>query len=352
MDIQLLVDLWNTNALARSTMLIVGGVLASFLTRLIFAKLLLRLTRRTSTDLDDILVHGLGTPIFASILTLAVWFALHPWMPADTWANTLKGVLMTTLLMIWTVSLSRASRAMLDWLVEHQHKHQIISRRTLPVFDVSAKTLIYGGTLYLLFLAWSIDPTAWLASAGVIGLAVGFAAQDTLANLVSGLSILADAPYKLGDFLILDTGERGYVTEIGVRATRLMTLDDVEVIIPNAVMAGARIVNQSGGPEETFRLRLDVGVAYGSDIDLVRSTLITLANGHNDVVYHPSPICRFRAFGDSSLDFQLLAWVDNPRKQEAVVDALNSAIYKKFAELDIEIPYPKRDVYLYNQPSG
>lgn len=93
--------------------------------------------------------------------------------------------------------------------------------------------------VYFVFLAWQIDVTAWMASAGILGLAVSFAAKDTLANLFSGVFIVADAPYKLGDFIVLDSGERGEVTHIGIRSTRLLTRDDVEVTVPNSIMGNA-----------------------------------------------------------------------------------------------------------------
>ena len=116
-----------------------------------------------------------------------------------------------------------------------------------------------------------------LAGAGVIGIAVGFAARDTLANLISGVSIVADAPYKLGDYIVLDTGERGVVSSLGIRSTRLMTRDDVEVSIPNAVIGSAKIINESGGPWEKYRIRIPVGVAYGSDTELAHRLMLETA---------------------------------------------------------------------------
>ena len=131
----------------------------------------------------------------------------------------------------------------------------MVRPRTLPIFDIAARSVILCAAAYFVMLAWHIDVTAWLASAGIIGIAVGFAAQDTLANLFAGVFILADAPYKLGDYLVLENGDRGAVVEIGIRTTRLRTRDDVEIIVPNAVMANSRIVNQSGGPSSGFRVR-------------------------------------------------------------------------------------------------
>ena len=91
--------------------------------------------------------------------------------------------------------------------------------------------------------------------------------------------ILADAPYKIGDFVVLDSGERGEVTHIGIRSTRLLTRDDIQVTIPNSVMGNTKIINESGGPTEKFRIRVIVGVAYGSDIDQVREVLMPNCSG-------------------------------------------------------------------------
>jgi MscS family membrane protein len=116
--------------------------------------------------------------------------------------------------------------------------------------------------VYIIFSAWNIDMTVWLASAGIIGIAVGFAAKDTLANLFSGVFILADAPYKIGGFVVLDTAKRGEVTHIGIRNTRLLTRDDVEITVPNSIMGNTKIINESGGPSNTDCCRGRLWVRY------------------------------------------------------------------------------------------
>ncbi len=100
---------------------------------------------------------------------------------------------------------------------------------------------------------------------------------------------MADAPYKIGDFVVLDTGERGEITHIGIRSTRLKTRDDVEVTVPNSVMGNTKIINESGGPHEKFRIRVAVGVAYGSDIDKVREILMDIALNPMTVCEDPEP---------------------------------------------------------------
>ena len=145
----------------------------------------------------------------------------------------------------------------------------------------------------------------------------------------------------------LDTGERGRVTQVGLRSTRLLTRDDVEITIPNAVIANAKIINESGGPWEKERIRIRVGVAYGSDLQLVRRVLADAASGHPNVCTDPAPRVRFRSFGDSALEHELLCWIDEPVLRGRVVDALNTSVYEKLMAAGIEIPYPKRDVYLH-----
>lgn len=170
---------------------------------------------------------------------------------------------------------------------------------------------------YAILLVWDINITGLVASAGILGLALGFAAQDTIGNLFAGIAILADRPYKIGDFIILDTGERGKVTRIGLRSTSLLTRDDVEVSIPNGVMGSSKIVNEAGGPPGRYRIRTQVSAAYGSDIELVVEVLMAAAYDHRHTLAHPAPRVRFRTFGDSGLDLNCCAGLRSRRTAAA-----------------------------------
>jgi len=203
---------------------------------------------------------------------------------------------------------------------------------------------------YALLLVWGINPMGWLASAGIVGIAVGFAAKDTLANLFSGLFILADSPYQIGDFINLDSGERGKVTGIGMRSTRLLTRADVEITVPNAVIANAKITNESGGPYQKMRIRLPVGAAYGSDVDQVCAVLQRVGDEHAETCADPAPRVRMRGFGASSLDFELLAWIEAPQDRGRISHELFVQIYKAFIAEGIEIPFSKQDLYIKEFP--
>ena len=159
---------------------------------------------------------------------------------------------------------------------------------------------------------------------------------------------MADAPYKENDYINLDSGERGYVTNIGLRSTRLLTRDDIEITIPNSVIANSKIVNESGGPHEQERVRINIGVAYGSDIDKVRDILMGIAENNSNVSKLNIPRVRFRTFGDSSINFQLLFWIEKPEMRGRVSDEINTQIYKAFNKENIDIPFPQRTVHIKN----
>jgi len=189
-------------------------------------------------------------------------------------------------------------------------------------------------------MIWGINPVGLLASAGIVGIAVGFAAKDTLANLFSGVFILADRPYKLGDYVNLDGGERGKVTHIGIRSTRILTNDDIEVTIPNGVIGNEKIVNENGGTYHKRRVRINVQCAYSADLEKVEEVLLAVGNAEPRVCDYPATRVRYRSFGASGIDLQLSVWIEEPKDRGGVTHVLIKAIHKAFKENNIEIPYP------------
>jgi len=122
--------------------------------------------------------------------------------------------------------------------------------------------------------------------------------------------------------------------------------------VPNSIMGNSKITNQSGGPDPKFRIRVKIGVAYGTDIEHVREILMEIALAEALVTQTPEPRVRFREFGASSLDFELLCWIQDPELRGRTLDKLNVAIYNKFNEENIEIPYSKHDLYIKEMPSS
>lgn len=340
--------------LAVLAVVLVLSALLAWLVMVIMTNVIGRIAERTRIAWDDQLIHLLRRPVFWSIFLVGLLMAILPLNLSASRYGIVQSLVATILIIAWTGFLLKLVRLMLHAMTDGaaSDSQALVRLQTRPLFQNVAFIVVLMLSIYLVFRAWDIDMTAWLASAGIAGIAIGFAAKDTLANLFSGVFILADGPYKIGDYVVLDSGERGKVTHIGIRSTRLLTRDDVEITIPNAVMGNTRITNESGGPYEKFRLRVKVGVAYGSDIDQVKSVLMNVALDEPEVCDEPEPRVRFRQFGNSSLDLELLVWVENPEVRGRVLDLINTTVYKRFHEEGIEIPYSKHDVYIKQMPPG
>lgn len=334
----------------QALVLVVGFILVAWIFDRFIISTLKRIAIRTKFEIDNRLIELLHGPIYSSIIILGIALAVHRLGPAEPFDFIFYSSLESIAYLIWTVLFLRITKLILGHVARSDRHISILHPQTLPLFENIANIAIFVIAVYIIFTAWHIDMTAWLASAGIIGIAVGFAAKDTLANLFSGVFILADAPYKIGDFVVLDSGERGEVTHIGIRSTRLLTRDDIEVTVPNSVMGNTKIINESGGPAEKYRIRISVGVAYGSDIDKVREILTDIALSEEAVCEDPEPRVRFRAFGASGLDFELLCWIDQPVLRGRMIDSLNCEVYKRFTEEKIEIPYSKHDLYIKELP--
>ncbi|MEW8007103.1 MAG: mechanosensitive ion channel family protein [Candidatus Thiodiazotropha endolucinida] len=313
-----------------------------------------KLTSHTSTHIDDLMVQYLRSPLFWTLALIGIVASSSLMGIDESVRSTLVSFVLSVLILLWMLFAVRISKLLLSEASRRAKPNAVVRPQTLPLFTNIAAITIIVFAVYFMFQSWHVDMTAWLASAGIAGIAIGFAAKDTLANLFSGVFIMADSPYKIGDYVVLDDGGgiRGKVTHIGIRSTRLLTRDDVEVTIPNSIMGNSKVVNESGGPHVKYRIRVAVGVAYGSDIDQVRDVLMSVARESETVCDQPEPRVRFRAFGASSLDFELLCWVDNPELRGRVLDALNSAVYKRFLVEGIEIPFAKQDLYIKEMPDN
>jgi len=341
-----LLDVLGDRAWLRAGVLLVAALVLAKLADWAISRLLVGWARRTKTRFDDELIRISHRPVFLSVLLVGLWLvATQIGLGSKLFVFTSR-VLVSIAILVWSLFGFRASTILLQVLSSLESRFDAIQPRTVSLFDQVTKIVLSAGSLYLLFLTWGINVGGLLAAGGIIGIAVGFAAKDSLANLFSGIFILADAPYQVGDFVVLDSGERGAVTHIGLRSTRLLTRDDIEITIPNAVIANAKIINESGGPWPKARIRVRVGVAYGSDVDQVRSVLMAVASENPDLENDPEPRVRFRGFGDSSLDFELLGWVDQPVLRGRVLDALYTEVYKRFQRESIEIPFPQRVIHI------
>ena len=189
-----------------------------------------------------------------------------------------------------------------------------------------------------------ISVTALAGVGAILAVGIGFGLQNIAQNFVSGLILLLERPVKRGDFVEVGSS-KGTVREIRGRATLVTTVDNVDILVPNGQFITEPVVNQTF-VNRRIRIRVDVGVAYGSDTELVRNTLERVGRAHEMVMEDPAPKVWFTSFGDSSLDFALLVWIDEPILQPQIASDLRFAIDQAFRAAGVEIPFPQRDLHL------
>ena len=313
---------------------------------IIIDRVLRRIAAKTRVSFDDKLIDFLHVPICWSVFWFGVLHALSikPYL-MDPWQTVLPPLAKSFLLIIWLI----ASMRFFNWIVEHfmsgtQRQGKIGKDLFLLFKNLLRVVVVIAGLIWLLAI-WEVNLTPLFASAGIAGIAVALAAKDTLSNFFGGISIFMDRTYKLGEYIILESGERGEVVEIGIRSTRIKTRDDVIITIPNSIMANSKIINESA-PIPRFRIRVPVGVAYGSDLEKVEQVLLEVAHANPNVEKTPEPRIRLRNFADSSVNFEMLCWVGDPRAKGLETHKLLKAAYKAFEEQGITIPFPQRDVHI------
>lgn len=299
-----------------------------------------RIADKTNSTLDDNIIESLKAPVYSIVL----WFGIIVASKSAGFVTGAAAYITPIALTMIALALLRGALSVSSMLIIAMSRDTVrfkkMDIRTEPLLVITSKIILMIMGAYAILMIWGINPVGLLASAGIVGIAVGFAAKDTLANLFSGVFILADRPYKLGDYVNLDSGERGKVTHIGIRSTRLLTRDDIEITIPNGLIGNEKIVNESGGSYHKMRIRVNVQCAYSSDLEKVESVLMDVAASQPKICQYPNARVRFRGFGDSGIDVQLMGWIEEPEDRGSTTHLLIKAIHKAFNQNDIEIPYP------------
>lgn len=313
-------------------------------------RVLRKIARKTDFTLDDKVISLLHSPIALTIIGMGFLHAFSIRAMDPPWHYTLPALVKTLLLILWLVTTIRLT----SLLFNEEQNAQFITRGKIGgdlfnlIKNVVLVIIAIMGTLWILSV-WQIDLTPLFASAGIAGIAVALAAKDTLANFFGGISVFMDNTYKVGDYIIIDNTDRGEVVDIGIRSTRIKTRDDVLITIPNSIMANAKIINESA-PIPLFRIRVPVSVAYGSDLETVERVMLGVVTSYEKTAHEPEPRVRLRAFGSSSVDYELLLWVDDPRLKGLATHEILRLVYQAFAKSKITIPFPQMDLHVKDVP--
>ena len=305
-----------------------------------------RVTKRTETKLDDALMRTLKPPSFWWAVAIGFYVALGTsTLPPRFVDYGLKGIYVVIVVSITFVVAGIAS-TLFQRAIEKSAAN--VPSTGLSRAIINAVILALGFLIILNGLGISITPL--LTALGVGGLAVALALQDTLSNLFAGVHILVERPLKVGDYVKLDSGEEGYVTDIGWRTTKIRKLQNNLVIIPNSKLSQSVITNFNM-PEKRMSVLIPIGVSYDSDPQNIEDILLdeaTKAAGEiKGLLKEPVPFVRFSpGFGDSSLDFTLICQVSEFVDQYLVQHELRKRIFNRFKAEGVEIPFPIRTVYL------
>lgn len=301
--------------------------------------LIRRLTRHIPGDVDAAVLRSVHPALYVTVVLVGANLGVALLTDAPEWTGPTESGTLTLVALVWAFQLARMGRRVSAVLTEERTEHS----RVVPIFQNVWTAVLLGITGFFVLSLWNVDVTPLLASAGILGIVIGLAARDTLANFFGSISLYADGTYAVGDYIVLESGERGRVEDISIRSTVLRTRDDMLVTVPNSVLNTATITNESS-PQRERRVRVKVGVAYGSDVDEVEDTLLEVADAENLVLDSPAPRVRFRGFDDSALDVELLCWIPAPVMRGRATHRLNKSVYRAFTDAGIQIPFPQRVV--------
>lgn len=305
----------------------------------------------TESKIDDLVIAAFGTPAVVAVLVITLFLSFKVADLPEQFQFILDSKYINVvwiLLGAWIIS-----TFLYKTLETYGHRlaagtENDLDDRMIALAQVSLKYIIWFAALLLILHVLEINITPFLAGAGIAGLAIALAAQDFLSNFFGGAIIAVDKPFKQNDRITIDqfTGD---VICVGARSTRIRTVDNQVVTFPNKKIMDSYVINHAE-PDALLKVRVNVGVAYGSDIDKVRRILAEIAHEaareHPFIVDTKDPIVYFLEFGESSLNFQLVVHTNDFSMTWETKDAINTRIARRFAEEDIKIPFPQREIYL------
>ena len=335
--------------IAVAGLILVAGFLCGLMIRSVMTGWLNRLTRKTKTSLDDVVLRAAIFPVWMGIMVAALEQALKQlsFIP-DRWEDAIDRAFFVTFAFLVFLFLYRLVDGIVIWYgreVAHRTDTEL-DDKFLDLFRRLMLLILTAVILIMILDRFGIEVSALIASLGIASLAVALAAQDTLGNMFAGLSIMVDQPFAIGDRVeILDINTWGDVQEIGLRSTRILTRDNRTVTIPNSIIGQGLVVNYSL-PEDKYRVETHVGVAYGTDVEKARQLMIEAIRKEDWVMKEERIEALFMEFGDSALVFRVRCWINNYIETRRIIDKMNTALYNALNEANITIPFPQRDLNL------
>ena len=326
--------------------LLLAMLAAGYVVKRLLFRALQRWGQRTSSNVDVVLTRSIGGPIMIWSLMLGIYFATETLDLPERSTRLIEH----TLLILTILSLTLMASRLAGNLIRHYGSRVPGATPVTTLTQNLAQLFIVLVGVLILLRHFGVSITPILTAFGVGGLAVALALQDTLSNLFAGFYVSVAGQVRLGDYIKLNTGEEGYVTDISWRSTTIRALANNMIIIPNAKLAQAVVTNYCL-PERRMSLTIPISVSYDSDPDHIERVLLEEVEGAAGTIAgllaEPAPLVRFiPGFGDSALNFSLICQVAEFVDQFLVQHELRKRIWKRFRAERIEMPYPTRTVYL------
>jgi MscS family membrane protein len=338
----------------------IGIALAIVLSAGVLARLVLlfldqgvaRLSRRTRTHFDDVILGAVRMPLFWLIVIIALQIALRrlSFLP-DAWKDAYEHLFFALYLVIGYVFVHRLANNTSDWYAREvaSQTESRVDEQVLPFARRVVNLSLVLIAAIMLLSHFDVDVSAFVTTLGIGSLAIALAAQATLADTISGFVIMTDRPFRIGDRIeILELGTWGDVLDIGLRSTRIRTRDNRMVVVPNSVIGKSLVVNHSV-PSSKYRVETRVGVAYGTDIEYAKYVMIEAVRSQDWVMQDERIEALFIEYGESALVFRVRCWIEDYVEARRVIDKLNSCLYEALTEANIEMPFPSRVLYYRGQ---
>lgn len=307
---------------------------------------ILVLARKTKTEIDDLIVQKTSWPISLLLIFIGVKLATIPLLLIGRVDYITHNILNTLIIITVTYIVIVVGNIIIDsWAKKFAEKTKsTIDDSLLPLAHKFLKIIIVLIGLSFILNEWDINVAPYLASLGIVGVVLGFAMQDSLKNVFGGISLILDKNFKVGDVIKLGT-DIGSVEDIGLRSTKIKTIKNEMLIVPNGSLANATLVNLAL-PDPSLRLILNFGVEYGSDPEKVKKIVLDAVNKLDIVQKEPKAELFFSKMGEFALEFRLRVWIKNYKDTFKAEDHINTAIYDALNKHKIGIPFPTRTVYM------
>ena len=327
-------------------------ILASFfiLSKLLVfvsTKLILQLTKRTRTNIDDRIVERINKPMSVVLLIIGARLALLPLGINQFYLDILEHILGTFLAIVITYVIIVVVDIFIDnWFRKiAERTESTFDDEILPVVHNFLRAVIVIISFLFILTVWGVKIGPLLASLGIAGVAVAFAMQSTLGNIFGGLSIILDKSIRVGDKIKLDNETMGTVQRIGLRSTRILSFDNEMITIPSGKLADSKILNFLQ-PSPIVRGFVDFGVEYGSEPEKVRNVVLEVLHKNQNVLKDPEPKVMMVEMADFALKFKALFWVAQFDQKMDTKSLLTEEIYNSLRKEGIGIPFPTRTVYM------